>query len=91
MKKRSFKDKFFKDQKGNVIIGQTPNLPLKVALSAYLLGIFIDNGNLGEFIDILGFGALFTFAWLELFQGVNYLRRVFGFIILATLLYTRVF
>jgi hypothetical protein len=91
MKNTSFKDRCFKDQKGNVVLGQTPNLPIKVAFSAYVLGIVIDNGKLGDFIDILGFGALFTFAWLELFEGVNYLRRFFGFMILATLLFTRVF
>lgn len=91
MKKRSFKDKCFKDQKGNVVLGQKPNLPLQVAIGSFIFGLFINNSKLAEFITVLGFGSLFVFAWLELFQGVNYIRRAFGFIVLALMLYTSVF
>ncbi|HEY9908282.1 MAG TPA: hypothetical protein V6D18_11845 [Thermosynechococcaceae cyanobacterium] len=30
----------------------------------------------------MAFGSLFTWAWLELFQGVNYFRRSLGLIVL---------
>jgi hypothetical protein len=85
--KRTFKDKCFKDKRGNVVIGQTPNLALTVAMISLLIGVFLDEGLVSEFIDVVTFGTFFTFAWLELFQGVNYFRRLYGFIVLAILLY----
>jgi len=85
--KRTFKDKCFKDKHGNVVIGQTPNLALTVAMISLLIGVFLDEGLVSEFIDVVTFGTFFTFAWLELFQGVNYFRRLYGFIVLAILLY----
>jgi len=86
---KSFKDKCFKDNNGEVVIGQTPNLPLKVATGSFLIGLFLNTGVLSEFVDLLTFGAFFTFAWLELFQGVNYLRRFYGLIVLIILFSTK--
>jgi hypothetical protein len=38
--------------------------------------------NIHTGLDAIAFGSLFTWAWLELFQGVNYFRRALGFIVL---------
>jgi len=85
--KRTFKDKCFKDKHGNVVIGQTPNLALSVAMISLIFGVFLSEGIVSEFVDIVAFGTFFTFAWLELFQGVNYFRRLYGFIVLVILFY----
>lgn len=37
-------------------------------------------------LDLVAFGALFTWAWQELFEGVNYFRRSLGLIGLITLI-----
>jgi hypothetical protein len=89
MKNTKFIDKCFKDKNGNVVLGQKPNLPIIVWLVTLILKLFI-NGTLYNIVDIIGFGALFTWAWLELFDGVNYLRRVFGFFVLLVLIISRI-
>ncbi len=33
-------------------------------------------------LDVVANGSLFTWAWMELFQGVNYFRRSLGLIVL---------
>ena len=90
MKKRSFIDKCIKDEKGTVVFGQKPNLPILIWISTIFINFFTE-GRLYTFIDLIGFGALFTWAWLELFDGVNYFRRVLGLIVLVSLLYSRVY
>jgi len=44
----------------------------------------IPLGVLGIFTKVgcspLAFGASFTWAWQELFEGVNYFRRALGFV-----------
>ncbi len=89
--KQTFRDKCFKDETGKVVLTQTPNLPLSTWLICTVLGLFIETGRISDFLNVLGFGALFTFAWLELFDGVNYIRRFFGLLVLMYIIYSRVF
>jgi len=91
MNKQSFKDKCIKDENGDVVIGQSPNLPLKVAVVGFLAGIFITTGKPGAIVDAITFGAFFTWAWLEVFEGVNYLRRLYGLLVLVALVASKVF
>lgn len=72
----------FRDSDGNIVIAQMPNLPILVWLSATLLGLLIPTGNLHRGLDAVAFGSLFTWAWQELFQGVNYFRRSLGLVVL---------
>ncbi len=77
----SITNRIFKDADGNVVIIQFPNIPLLT----YILCLFVSkltDGILNQFFETLGFGALFVFAWLEFFQGVNYFRRALGLIVL---------
>lgn len=80
--KNTFFDKVFRDSNGNIVVAQMPNLPLIVWIAASLLKLVITTGvgNIG--LDVLAFGSLFTWAWLELFQGVNYFRRALGLAVL---------
>lgn len=74
----------FRDSDGNFAIAQMPNLPILVWLAATLLALVLKEGNLHRGLEAVAFGSLFTWAWLELFQGVNYFRRSLGLIVLLT-------
>ncbi len=76
-------DRTFRDSEGKIVLAQMPNLPILVWLGATLLNLIPSTGNIHIGLDALAFGSLFTWAWLELFQGVNYFRRTLGFIVLV--------
>ncbi len=84
-KRKSFLDKCFKDREGRVALGALPNLPLLIWLVAMLLGAVAKHGRGGTLLRLVGFGALFTWAWLELYEGVNYFRRLLGLVVLVLL------
>ncbi|KAM3112586.1 hypothetical protein [Phormidesmis sp. 146-33] len=78
-------DRTFRDDQGNIVIAQMPNLPLLVGLTATLLQVVIPNGTLHTGLDLVAFGALFTWAWQELLEGVNYFRQALGLVALVGL------
>ncbi|MBW4614692.1 MAG: hypothetical protein KME21_15725 [Desmonostoc vinosum HA7617-LM4] len=71
-------DKTFRDSEGKIVIAQMPNPPLIVWVVTSLLGLIFTSGNINIVLDVLSNGSLFTWAWLELFEGVNYFRRALG-------------
>lgn len=84
----------FRDSNGNIVIAQTPNLPLLVGIAATLLELIptsgnILTGNIHTGLDALAFGSLFTWAWQELFEGVNYFRRALGLVVLLGVIASR--
>jgi hypothetical protein len=79
-------DKVFRDSEGKIVIAQPPNLPLIVWIAASLLKLLVTTGKINLGLDLVAFGVLFTWAWEELFQGVNYFRRALGLIVLVGLL-----
>lgn len=82
-------ERTFRDSSGKIVIAQTPNLPLLVGLTATLFQFILPSGNLQTGFDLVGFGALFTWAWQELFEGVNYFRRALGLVGLAVIIMLR--
>ena len=82
-------DRIFRDSEGNIVIAQMPNLPLVVGLAAMLLQSIVPSDKIQTAVDLVAFGALFTWAWLELFEGVNYFRRALGLIVLVSLIVLR--
>lgn len=87
---QTFIDKCYKDKNGKVVLAQTPNLPILLwAVTALLTRFLFESGTVHTALSYAGFGLLFTWCWLEIFQGVNYFRRVLGFVILAALLWSR--
>jgi hypothetical protein len=80
----TFFNRTFRDSDGKIVIAQMPNPPILVWLSAMLLQLFPfpTSGNIHSGLDTIAFGALFTWAWQELFQGVNYFRRSLGLVVL---------
>jgi hypothetical protein len=83
-------DKIFRDDEGNVVIAQTPNPPLWAWLAATILKLIPSNAYILSVLDSIAFGALFTWAWLELFSGVNYLRRAMGLIVIGILIVSKI-
>ena len=82
-------DRTFRDSEGNIVIAQMPNLPLLVGLAATLLQLVLPSGNLQTGFDLVAFGALFTWAWQELFDGVNYFRQALGLVVLGGMIALR--
>jgi hypothetical protein len=83
-------DRIFRDSEGNIVIAQPPNLPLIVGIVASLLKLIVTTGHIYLVLDLVAFGALFTWAWEELFQGVNYFRRALGLIALVALIASKI-
>ncbi|HEY9896031.1 MAG TPA: hypothetical protein V6D34_11580 [Candidatus Sericytochromatia bacterium] len=79
-------DRTFRDSEGNIVLAQAPNLPLLVGLAGILLQYILPNGKPHTALALVAFGALFTWAWQELFGGVNYFRRSLGLIGLVSLI-----
>ena len=79
-------DKTFRDNEGNIVIAQMPNLPLIVWIVTSLLTLIFPSGKINTLLDLVAYGSLFTWSWLELFQGVNYFRRALGLAVLVGLI-----
>src|SRR4028118_281626 len=84
-KEPTWLDRTFRDSEGKIVIAQMPNLPLLVGLTATVLPFLLPSGKIQTALDLVAFGALFTWAWQELFEGVNYFRRALGLIVLVSL------
>ncbi|MBE9155437.1 hypothetical protein IQ265_01065 [Nodosilinea sp. LEGE 06152] len=79
-------DRTFRDREGNIVIGQMPNLPILVAVGATILQAVLPSGNLQVVTALVAFGTWYTWAWQELFAGVNYFRRSLGLLTLVGLI-----
>lgn len=79
-------DRIFRDDQGNIVIAQKPNLPVLVGTAAIALQFIFSKGEVHTALALIAFGALFTWAWQELFKGVNYFRRALGLIGLVGLI-----
>lgn len=69
------------------VLVQLPNLPLLVALAAGVVGRLV-HGEAAAYVDAIGRLALAVFAYMELTDGANWLRRLLGAAVLAYLVYT---
>lgn len=83
--------RFFKDKTGRVVIYQTPNSPLLGFLLFKGLSLFWPNQTPKThlFFELISFGFIFTWAWLEITSGVNYFRRTLGLVVLLVVIYRR--
>jgi hypothetical protein len=74
-------DRFFRDSQGNIVIVQPPNLPILVVTVAALLQLVFTSGQIHTGLELITFGTLYTWAWLEIFEGLSYFRRSLGLIV----------
>lgn len=72
-----------KEASNKTVIFQKPNGPLIVWLAALVLSKIFTEGYWYSFFSVVSYGALFTWAWLEIFYGHNYFRRTLGVVILC--------
>lgn len=79
---------FFTDKHGRVVLAQRPNLPLWTAGTAWLLRL-VDNGRLERLGELIFYGAIFTWAWLEITSGATLFRRVLGAIVIVWVVWSR--
>ena len=69
------------------VVVQFPNPPLIVALAGTVVAKFAD-GRVAAYADAIGRVSLAVFAYLELTDGANWLRRLLGAAVLAHLVHT---
>ena len=74
-------DKFWRDDRGHVVIWQPPNIWLIVWAALDFASLFF-NGAVSNVLWYLGSASLIIWALLEVFQGVNYFRRTLGAVVL---------
>lgn len=74
-------NKFFKTKKGEVVIGQWPNFPLWAWLVLNILSFIPLLSSWKQSFNSLGSMFLFVWSYLELTSGVNYFRKLIGFLI----------
>ena len=74
----------FKDKHGQIVLAQTPNLPLIGWFIFMVLNLIwnSDQPKIHSLFSLLSFGFIFTWAWLEISDGVNYFRRALGLFVL---------
>ena len=89
-KSQTFLDKCYKNPEGKVVLAQAPNLPLLVWFPAMIMAKIVQTGTVHHLFDLVAFGAIFTWAWLELFQGDAYIRRIFGLTVLIIIIAGRI-
>lgn len=80
--------RFFRDSQGKIIIVQKPNLPLIVWFVSFVVARLPLHAMVLQLAGTISFGALFTWAWMEIFSGVNMWRRLLGSVVMAWLLWT---
>lgn len=73
---------FVSDKEGNVVLFQSPNVPIIVWVLASLAARFTHGTTRSRF-ELLAFVAIIVWALLELGWGSSYFRRVLGFVVLA--------
>jgi len=79
--------KFFRDKEGNIIIGQLPNIPIIGWFLFYILSILDFLNDYSQLFSSISTAFLFTWAYLEFTQGVNYFRRILGAIVIIFIIY----
>ena len=89
-KQQTFTEKCYKNSEGKVVLAQAPNLPLLVWFPAMIMSKIVQTGTVHNLFDLVAFGAIFTWAWLELFQGDAYIRRAFGLVVLIIIITGRI-
>ena len=85
---RSLWNRFWRDKRGHVVIWQTPNIWLILWFIFEAISLFVASHGVEIASWWLATVALGVWSLYEVFQGVNYLRRLLGLFIAAMTLLT---
>ncbi|MGQ3890122.1 hypothetical protein ACQUW5_13965 [Legionella sp. CNM-1927-20] len=82
---------FFKDKQGRIVLFQMPNWPLILWFIFAVLDFLWSSNQpkIHYLLQMLSFGFIFTWAWLEITSGVNYFRRTLGLLVLIIAVYSQ--
>lgn len=80
---------FWRDTDGKVVVGQAPNLPLVGWLVFAALAWISGGDHWRSGSGFISSAFLFTWAYLEVTQGVNYFRRLVGLVVLLLVVGSR--
>lgn len=80
----------FKTKEGTVVIGQTPNLILWIWIVCTAASYLPLPQTLLNLTDVVAFGSIFTWAWLEITEGVCTWRRMLGAVVLVIAVWLQV-
>jgi hypothetical protein len=78
-------NRVFRNNEGKIIIIQKPNLPIFIWTLTSLLKLVFTTGRINLGLEMIAFASLFSWAWGELFEGVNYFRRGLGLLVIIAL------
>lgn len=79
----------FETKDGKRVIAQRPNVPIMIWFVFLLFGRLPVSSNLLSLFELLSFGGLFTWAYLEITAGVNMFRKLLGAGVLAAVIILR--
>lgn len=79
-------DRFLHDSTGKLVIAQAPNLPFVGWFLFTILGRLPFDGATSTALGNIGRAFLFTWAYLEITDGVNYFRRLLGAVVMVAVL-----
>jgi hypothetical protein len=74
-------DRLIRDRNGEVVIWQTPNLPLWIWIIATALGFSLSR-SIKQFIGSIGTLGLAVWAVMEIGWGRSLIRRLAGLLVL---------
>lgn len=84
---QNFWNKFWRDDKGNIVIWQWPNIWL-IGWAILTFISLVLTGSVSKFFMWAGEASLLVWSLLEILKGVNYFRRLLGFVVLIYLIMT---
>ncbi len=84
-------NRIWKDKDGKLVLYQKPNTPIIVWAVSWLLTKVLPYGQWNFAAELIAYGAIFTWAWLELFQGTTYFRRLLGLVVLVAVVLNRLY
>ncbi len=78
----------FRGDNNKLTIFQKPNIPATVWLIATIGARIFHSGLPHVILSIISVLAAFVWAMMELVSGVNYFRKILGFVVLFVTIYS---
>lgn len=78
VKRRSFWNKTWRNNEGNIVLFQWPNIWLIAWAAFNFVAVLSPTRTISSVTWWIGFAILSIWALLEIFKGVNYFRRFLG-------------